>query len=255
MKIRINLALAFGLMSGCAHYITPGDRADLGHLAPEHIQEGFQREASNPFPASIVTIRVQGRNYSNHNLKRAGGVYGDGNFTVVTTREVESESDLARIQNLPAVNNVISLNRLLIPQNLETLDQLRTAASNLKADLLLIYTFDTVFFDEDRARVLSTISLGFSPNRRITATTTASALLVDTRTGFISSAYESTAKETKTASVWGRERQRIRQGWRPKEAPLKGCSTKSYPRGTALSSVEKFARRPPAKIQPFRGFT
>ncbi len=191
------------ILAGCAEYVTPGDKADLTRLAPPQIREGFQREPSNPFPASIVAVRVQGRNYSNYNLERTGGVYGSGNFTVITTREVESEADLSRIRDLPMVNDVISLNRLLIPQTLDSLDQLREAASSLKADLVLVYTFDTVFFDEDRARVLTTISLGFSPNRRITATTTASALLVDTRTGYIYSAYEATSRDTKTASVWG----------------------------------------------------
>jgi hypothetical protein len=203
MKIQIILFSTLLLLSGCAHYVTPGDKADLTRLAPVPIQEGFKREPSNPFPASIVTIRVQGGNYSNYNLSRTGGVHGGGNFTIITTREVESKADMDQIQNLPQVNDVIALNRLLIPRNIETIDQLREAASSLKADLILIYTFDTVFFDEDKARVLSTISLGFSPNRRITATTTASALLIDTRTGYIYSAYESTSSDTKTSSVWG----------------------------------------------------
>ena len=203
MKKSVILIPLMLLFAGCREYITPGDKADLTALAPPQIQEGFSREPSNPFPASIVAIRVQGKSYSNYNLQRTGGVYGDGDFTVITTREVESEADLSKLVNLPQVNDVISLNRLLIPQHLHSIDQLREAASNLKADLVLVYTFDTVFFDEDKARVLTTISLGFSPNRRITATTTASALLIDTRTGFIYSAYEATAGDTKTASVWG----------------------------------------------------
>jgi len=203
MKIPTTLILTCLLLSGCAHYVTPGHKADLAQLAPAHIQDGFNREPSNPFPASIVTIRVQGRSYSNYNLSRSGGVYGDGRFTVITTREVESETDMTQIQSLSQVNDVISLNRLLIPQNIDTIEQLREAASVLKADLILVYTFDTVFFDEDRARILSTISLGFSPNRKITATTTASALLIDTRTGYIYSAYEATSSDTKASSVWG----------------------------------------------------
>jgi len=203
MKIPTTLILTCLLLSGCAHYVTPGHKADLAQLAPAHIQDGFNREPSNPFPASIVTIRVQGRSYSNYNLSRSGGVYGDGRFTVITTREVESETDMTQIQSLSQVNDVISLNRLL-SQCLSSIEVNATeAASVLKADLILVYTFDTVFFDEDRARILSTISLGFSPNRKITATTTASALLIDTRTGYIYSAYEATSSDTKASSVWG----------------------------------------------------
>lgn len=203
MKKYIILLPVLLLLGGCAEYITPGEKADLAQLAPPNIQEGFKREPSNPFPASIVAIRVQGPSYNNYNLKRAGGVYGSGDYTVITTREVEADANLEKIRNLPKVNDIISLNRLLIPQNLSTIDQLRESASNLRADLMLVYTFDTIFFDEDNAKVLTAISLGFSPNRKITATTTASALLIDTRTGFIYSAYESTAKDTKSASAWG----------------------------------------------------
>ncbi|MCC5807570.1 MAG: hypothetical protein JJU00_14700 [Opitutales bacterium] len=122
---------------------------------------------------------------------------------MVLTREVEEESDFAAILGVPGVENVISLNRMLLPEHLTSLDDLRTAASRLRADILLVYTFDTVFFDEDRARPLTAITLGLSPSRRITATTTASALILDTRTGFIYGALESTASERKASSSWG----------------------------------------------------
>lgn len=192
------------LLSGCMQtYQTPGTRANLAELAPMNIKDGFLSEPSNPFPANIVAIRVQDGNYTNYNLGKYGGVVARGRYSVVPTREVEEEKALEQIQSLPKVNQIISLNRLLLPDQLNSLDQLRESASKLKGDLILLYTFDTVFFDEDKARVLTTITLGFSPNKRIHATTTASALLIDTRTGYIYSAYESTASDKKLSSAWG----------------------------------------------------
>lgn len=77
------------------------------------------------------------------------------------------------------------------------------AAVRLQADLVLIYTFDTAFFDIDKAKPLSVITLGLSPTRKITSTTTASALLIDTRTGYIYSAYEASSQAETLATSWG----------------------------------------------------
>lgn len=57
-----------------------------------------------------------------------------------------------------------------------------------------VYTFDTSFFDDDLSKPLTIISLGLSPTRKLSVTTTASALLLDTRTGYVYSTYESTKK-------------------------------------------------------------
>lgn len=190
-------------ITGCATYVTPGSRAELDAFAPMSIREGFERQPTSPFPASILAVRLQGGGYTNHNLGRTGGVYGGRGYSVVLTREVEEEEDFQRIRDLPKIDNVISLNRMLVPDKLESIDDLRVAASRLRADLLLVYTFDTRFFREDRSKPLTTFSLGLAPTRKVTATTTASALLVDTRTGFIYGAIESTEVSDRNSTSWG----------------------------------------------------
>ena len=95
-------------------------------------------EPSNPFPASIVAVRVQGMNYTNFNLSRLR-ISSVGRYSVISTREVEEENVLERVQSLPKVNGVISLNRLLLPDQLDLLDQLRESVSKLKGDLIFIY--------------------------------------------------------------------------------------------------------------------
>lgn len=47
------------------------------------------------------------------------------------------------------------------------------------------------------------ITLGLSPTRKITAVTTVSGLLIDTRTGYIYSAYEVTERAGSLATSWG----------------------------------------------------
>lgn len=198
--LAVVLALA---VPGCATYIPPGAKADLQAFAPPDIQAGFAAKPSNPFPASIAVVRVQGPQYTNHWLQRQGGSYGTGRYSVVLTREANEDEQLVRVNRLPKVAGVVSVNRMLLPETLESDKEIRAAASRLQADLVLLYTFDTAFFDNDVAKPLTVISLGLSPTRRISATTTCSALLLDTRTGYVYSAYEVTERAETFATSWG----------------------------------------------------
>ncbi len=198
------LGVAALSLTGCAHnYITPGSKADLQAFAPADIQESFAIKPTHPFPAAIAVVRVQAAGYNNYHLNERGGRHGSGRYSVILTREVETDAHFARIQALPQVSGVTTLNRLLLPDRLESDRELRAAAARLQADLVFIYTFDTAFFGSDASKPLSVISLGLSPTRKITAVTTASALLVDTRTGYIYATYEATEREAARSTSWG----------------------------------------------------
>lgn len=207
LKIRIVLILIFtAALSGCTSvYITPGPKADLQTLAPPSIQEGFDTKPSKPFPAGIAAVRIQASGYKNYNVRRNGAIYGSGGYSVITTREVGEQEQFAKIEKLPEVEGIIGLNRMLLPENLADLKDLRASAAQLHADLMLVYTFETKFLDDNSSMPLTVITLGLSPTRKITAVTTVSALLMDTRTGFIYSAYESTEKEEKISTSWSSE--------------------------------------------------
>ena len=68
--------------------------------------------------------------------------------------------------------------------------------------MLLLYTFDTSFHDNDSSVGLSVITLGLSPTRKVSVHVTASALVIDTRTGFIYAAMEANEKRQLTSNVW-----------------------------------------------------
>ena len=191
------------LLSGCATYVPPGGKADLQTFAPPDIQAGFAAKPTNPFPASIAVVRVQAPAYSNYYLQQRGGTYGSGRYSVVLTKEVGEDSQLERVGKLEQVAGLVSINRMLLPERLEGDREIRMAASRLQADLVFLYTFDTSFFDTDKAKPLSVITLGLSPTRKISAVTTCSALLIDTRTGYVYSAYEVTERADKFSTSWG----------------------------------------------------
>jgi len=159
-----------GSLVGCASYIPPGAKADLQAFAPASIQEGFAAKPTAPFPASVAFVRVQGPTYSNYRLQQTGGVYGTGRYSVVTTREVEEEVQIDRIAKLPQIAGITGLNRMLLPEKLQGDREIREAAARLQADLVFIYTFDTVFFEKDLARPLTVITLGLSPTAKVFVT-------------------------------------------------------------------------------------
>ncbi len=195
-----SLALA---LAGCGSYIPPGPKADLQAFAPPNIQEGFAARPASSFPVGITAVRVQAPAYSNYYLDHNGGKYGTGRYSIITVHEVEEQSQFDRITALPQVAGLVALNRLLLPPKLEGDKEIREAAARLQADMVFLYTFDTSFIDHDSAKPLTVITLGLSPTRKITAVTTVSALLIDTRTGYIYSAYEATEREAVHSTSWG----------------------------------------------------
>ena len=193
-------ACCAALLAGCSTYQTPGSGAVLGAITETDIAEAFQREPAVRFPANMAIARIAGSGYSS----RSNSGYGGGAFSLITTRDIETEDSLARLARLPGVAAVAPVSRLLIPTRLESSRDLRTAAAQLRADVLLIYTIDTRFRTETtELGPLQTVALGFLPSKKAVVTTTCAFMIVDVRTGFVYGTGESTASEDQRSNVWG----------------------------------------------------
>ncbi|MEW8027661.1 MAG: hypothetical protein AB2794_14800 [Candidatus Thiodiazotropha endolucinida] len=200
MKIyRIVILITFMALGGCASYTTPGGGVQLSHLADADINDLMSKEPAASFPANISVARVQAPGYQSYKVNS----FGTGRYSVVTTREVESEVDFKKLSELPQVAGIAPLNRILLSTNLDSVRSLREASARLKADILLIYTFDTSFHaGEQKFAPLNVISLGFLKNKEVSVTTTVSAAFFDVRTEYLFGLSEATARESKNASVW-----------------------------------------------------
>ncbi len=198
----IVFVLGLMLVVGCASYVPPAGRANLAAISSPTVQESFSARPAAAFPAGIAVVRVQAAGYSNYNTVREGGVYGSGRFSVVTVKEVEDDADIQRVSALPQVGGLITLSTLLLPSDLQSDRQLCEAAARLKADMVLMYTFDTSFHDNDSAVALSVVTLGLAPTKQVYVHVAASALLIDTRTGFIYAAMEANEHRKTTSNVW-----------------------------------------------------
>jgi len=191
------------LLGGCAHsYIPPSGRADIRGISSASMQESFAARPAAGFPAGIAAVRVQAPGYHSYSTEREGGVWGRGRYSVILTKEVEDNTDIERLAGLPDVGGLISISRLLLPDTFRSDRELREAAAKLKADMVLLYTFDTSFHNNDESIALNVVTLGLSPTRKVFVHVAASALLIDTRTGFIYSALEANEKREVRTNAW-----------------------------------------------------
>lgn len=210
LTFAVMITLSSVLLAGCgSSYRVSGRAADLRAFgydaAAAKDQTDYsikQRLALKPlasFPASIAIARVQASGYYSYHTR---GV-GRGAYSVITQRTVERDEDIERIRNLAMVNDVAMISRLLIPDHLSSDRELREAAAALHADMLLLYTFDTSFEVAGTAvEPLGIITLGLFPTQDARVETTVSALLLDSRNGYIYGVADASAKTSQLANHW-----------------------------------------------------
>ncbi|MCC7146770.1 MAG: hypothetical protein IT443_10010 [Phycisphaeraceae bacterium] len=203
------LAVSLG---GCVQYTTPGSGADfpqlmgvsatqMSEVVTPSVQDRLNRMPAAPLPAVLAVVRLQSAGYRSYTS--AG--YGYGTFSVITERDIETDADIRRIAAMPQVADVATINRLLAPARLDNEEQLRQAAASLHADVVLVYTLDTRFRIREELPPLSLVTLGLSPSVQAEVSTTASALLLDTRSGFVYGVAEATERHRKPANYWTSE--------------------------------------------------
>jgi hypothetical protein len=193
---------------GCASYTTPGRGAKLDAMGVTEemreastdgrIRQALDKKPLATFPTGIAVARVQAPDYSSTTARG----FGHGNYSVVTTRDIEKPEQIKRLSSMPLVDGIAPMSRILLPENLQSDLQLREAAAQLHADILLVYTIDTQFTQEDKAAPLSVISLGLSPNRQIRVNSTASAVLMDTRNGYVYGLAEASEHQKQYTNAW-----------------------------------------------------
>jgi hypothetical protein len=167
------------LACGCAHYQTPGGGVSIPAITDSTIAEALKREPAAQFPAHVIAVRVQATGYES----ASGRGYGKGAFSVLTTRDIETEDDFVQLASLPGIAAVGPLNRILLPIDLRSAQELREAAAQLHGDIVLLYTVDTAF---EKTRIITTCAAAF----------------VDVRTGYVYGVAEGSAADTQPPSSW-----------------------------------------------------
>jgi len=203
LVVRVCCLMFVGLVSGCASYVTPGHGADLATLKQSDagLQEVMARKPLATFPCAIAVVRLQAPGYRSQTAES----FGSGRYSVVTTRDVETTEQIERLTKLPQVQGLAPVNRLLLPERLDSEQDLRRAAAQLHADMLLVYTLDTTFYVDDGLKAASVVTLGLSPHEKARVATTASAVLFDTRNGYVYGVAEASARHEQFTNAWDSE--------------------------------------------------
>lgn len=206
VAVGFSAAGAAFLIGGCGgtSYATPNaSGANLKTICRQTAPDGpvgdvASRKPMAVLPTAIAAVRVQAPGYWSHSVE----TYGEGDYRVLTTREVESTTDLSRLAKLPMVTGIAPLNRLVLPKQLHTDAELREGAAAMHADVLLVYTFDTSCNVEDHLSPLSFATLGLSPTVTTSTYSTASAVLLDTHTGYVYGYADATAHDGQLTNCW-----------------------------------------------------
>jgi len=195
-------SFALGVLAGCASYTTPPGRAELTGLEDKAIRKELERRPKASFPAHISVVRVQGSDYHRFDQR----AYGEGRYSVITTRSVATDGHIKTMGQWPQVRGIAPINRMILPKKLDSVKSLRVAAAKVQADMLLAYTFDTDFrIDGHDIPPLEVITLGLLPNEEAKVTSTASAVIYDVRTGYIYGLGEASATVSELASAWDQQ--------------------------------------------------
>ena len=212
------LALStLSLLGGCsAHYAAPGGAADMGvfaapELTPEQRENltdpGYaaliERKPLASFPTRIAVARVQEPGYKSY----TSNSYGTGAYSLVTTRDVENKEDYERLYKLPMISGIAPISGLVMSGSKMNNDEdLRRAAATVGAQMLLVYTLDTHIHVADSTSPIDVVTLGVLPHKKPRINTTASAVLIDTRNGFVYGLAEGSAQESQLANSWNTEK-------------------------------------------------
>jgi hypothetical protein len=174
--------------------------SDVRAMSDRSVREALDKKPMVVFPTAVAVVRVQGTDagYGSESMN----TYGNGSYTVVTVREVESEADFEKLKKLPKMIDIVPIKRILLPSSMQSDVELRTAAAKLHAGMLLYYTFDTKFYTDESGPPLTVLTLGILPNQTANVTTTASAVLMDVNNGYVYGVYEATSKRHQLANGW-----------------------------------------------------
>jgi hypothetical protein len=170
--------------------------------APEPVPAvAVDRKPTATFPATVAVVRVETPKLP----PNAPPGYGQGAYKVVFTRNVEKPEVFERLAKLPMVASLETMSRLELPDGLTNEQALRTAAVNDHCNLLMIYRFDDSYDDRDTVGWKTIVTAGIAPTKRLIVTSTASAVLVDSHTGFLYGSIDASSDKSTVSSCWAED--------------------------------------------------
>jgi len=231
--IVVAVVLVVALLGGCySPYLTPYEPATLhpflstgGIGSGAEGMSGADTTSQNAIAAALA-VRPEARFPANLALARIQGVVRQSSETSAPAYVVESASsgeetiDVDRMRNLPGVSGFAMINSLLVGANEVTPEDLRKAAARIHADMLLLYTFSMDSTIRDVLPPLSFVTLGIAPTQSQDVVLTASAVLIDVRSGFVYGTLQVMEDGSTLSNAWNTWEAKKRRGAKLEKAAL-----------------------------------
>jgi len=160
------------------------------------VAERLKRAPAAKLPAVVATAHVQRGWRSPDRWSR------HRSFTLVHDVEIAEHADFAALAGLASVESVRPLRSFMISDRLDDVVDLRGAAAELQADVLLIYTFETTTRRDTTVPGVGVLTLGAAPNVRQIASSAATGALIDVRTGFVYDVFDARSEHAQPANAW-----------------------------------------------------
>jgi len=200
------LVIVIAFASSCTNYVTPGSAVKISELADEDISKLLSNKPASGFPVNIAIARIQHQQYTNYRYRSNLYSQPQGNFSLILTRDAEEDEAFQKLSELSGVKQAAPFNRLLLPYSYKSIKDLRLAAAKMKAQMLLVYTFDTEFvIDTKNYGPQNVFSLGYLKNKDVKVVTTASVAIFDVQTEYLYGLAEATANENKRSNAWKKQ--------------------------------------------------
>lgn len=197
----LSAVLCLSLLSACAAYQAPGRAVELERLfsgEPETPPDGARIKQ----PAVIAYVRVQEPQYESMTIRDGSGRHGTGLYSVLAGGELQESSHLGRLSGSSGIAAVTELPASELPRGLSGAAELLGAARRKGADLLLVYTVNTNFYEVESGEQLLVITPGMEPHHTIRISSKITAELRDVTSGARRGTLQATSELLQRGLAW-----------------------------------------------------